>query len=63
MNNELEPMSQNEMQAWILTGANDLEGDVLRAVATFIKTNNDIADFFQANDDVRDRFIEFMESK
>ena len=63
MDNELEPMSQNEMQAWILTGANDLEGDVLRAVATFIKTNNDIADLFQANDDVRDRFIEFMESK
>jgi len=63
MDNELEPMSQNEMQAWILTGANDLEGDVLRAVATFIKTNNDIADFFQANDDVRDRFIEFMENK
>jgi hypothetical protein len=63
MDNELEPMSQNEMQAWILTGANDLEGDVLRAVATFIKTNNDIAEFFQANDDVRDRFIEFMESK
>jgi hypothetical protein len=63
MDNALEPMSQNEMQAWILTGANDLEGDVLRAVATFIKTNNDIADFFQANDDVRDRFIEFMESK
>jgi len=63
MDNELEPMSQNEMQAWILTGANDLEGDVLRAVATFIKTNNDIADFFQANDDVRDRFIKFMESK
>jgi len=63
MDNALEPMSQNEMQAWILTGANDLEGDVLRAVATFIKTNNDIADFFQANDDVRDRFIEFMENK
>lgn len=63
MDNELEPMSQNEMQAWILTGANDLEGDVLRAVATFIKTNNDIADFFQCNDDIRDRFIEFMESK
>ena len=63
MDNELEPMSQNEMQAWILTGANDLDGDVLRAVATFIKTNNDIADFFQANDDVRDRFIEFMENK
>ena len=63
MKSELEPMSQNEMQAWILTGAIDLEGDVLRAVATFIKTNNDIADFFEANDDVRDRFIEFMESK
>lgn len=60
---ELEPMSQNEMQAWILTGANDLEGDVLRAVATFIKTNNDIADFFDANDDVKERFIKHMESK
>lgn len=60
---EIEPMSQNEMQAWILTGANDLEGDVLRAVATFIKTNNDIADFFNANDDVRNRFIEYMENK
>lgn len=60
---ELEPMNQNEMQAWILTGANDLEGDVLRAVATFIKTNNDIADFFDANDDVKERFIKHMESK
>ena len=60
---ELEPMSQNEMQAWILTGANDLEGDVLRAVATFIKTNNDIADFFNANDDVKERFIKHMENK
>lgn len=60
---ELEPMSQNEMQAWILTGANDLEGDVLRAVATFIKTNNDIADFFDANEDVKERFIKHMESK
>ena len=63
MDNELEPMSQNEMQAWILTGANDLEGDVLRAVATFIQTNNNIADFFEVNDDIRDRFIEFMENK
>ena len=63
MENEFKPMSQNEMQAWILTGANDLEGDVLRAVATFIQMNNDVADFFEANDDVRDRFIEFMESK
>lgn len=60
---ELEPMSQNEMQAWILTGANDLEGDVLRAVATFIKTNNDIADFFDANEDIKERFIKHMESK
>lgn len=63
MENELEPMSQNEMQAWILTGANDLEGEVLRAVATFIQTNNNIADFFEVNDDIRDRFIEFMENK
>jgi len=60
---ELEPMSQNEMQAWILTGANDLEGDVMRAVATFITMNNDIADFFTANSDVSERFVTFMEAK
>lgn len=60
---ELEPMSQNEIQAWILTGANDLESDALRAVATLIKMNNDIADFFDANDDIKERFINHMESK
>mgnify|MGYP001054949978 CR=1 FL=1 len=61
--NEVEPMSQNEMQAWILTGANDLEGDAMRAVATFIAKNNDIADFFAANPDVSERFVTFMEAK
>jgi hypothetical protein len=60
---EIEPMSQNEMQAWILTGANDLEGDVLRAVATFIKTNNDIADFFTAYPEVSEQFVKFMGAK
>lgn len=60
---EIEPMSQNEVQAWILTGANDLEGDTLRAVATFIKTNNDIADFFTAHPEVSEQFVKFMESK
>ena len=51
------------MQAWILTGANDLEGDAMRAVATFIAKNNDIADFFAANPDVSERFVTFMEAK
>jgi len=44
----MQPMSQAELQAWILTGANELpkESAELRAVGTLIKMINESAEFF-----------------
>ena len=57
------PMSNDDLQDWIITRAEKLKGDDLRAVGTFIRTNNDIAGFFNENPNVKQQFIEYAESK
>lgn len=57
------PMTNDELQEWIITRAEKLKGDDLRAVGTFIRTNNDIAGFFNDNPDIKQAFIDHAESK
>ena len=56
-------MTNDELQEWIITRAEKLKGDDLRAVGTFIRTNNDIAGFFNDNPDIKQAFIDYAESK
>ena len=56
-------MTNDELQEWIITRAEKLKGDDLRAVGTFIRTNNDIAGFFNDNPDIKQAFIDHAESK
>lgn len=57
------PMTNDELQEWIISSAEKLEGDDLRAVGTFIRTNNDIAGFFNDNPNIKQAFIDHAESK
>ena len=65
MDDLIQPMSQAELQAWILTGANELEKDSaeLRAVGTLIKTINESAEFFAAHPECAEKYSTYFESK
>ena len=65
MENLTKPMSQAELQDWILTGANDLPKDSaeLRAVGTFIKMLNESAEFFAAHTECAEKYSTYFESK
>jgi len=57
------PMTNDQLQEWIITRAEKLKGDDLRAVGTFIRTNNDVAAFFGENPNIKNLFVEYAESK
>ncbi len=59
------PMSHAELQAWILTGANDLPKDSaeLRAVGTLIKMINESAEFFAAHTECAEKYSNYFKSK
>ena len=61
----MQPMSQAELQAWILTGANELEKDSaeLRAVGTLIKMINESAEFFAAHTECAEKYSNYFKSK
>ena len=61
----MQPMSQAELQAWILTGANELpkESAELRAVGTLIKMINESAEFFAAHPECAEKYSIYFESK
>lgn len=59
----IEPMNNDDLQEWIITSAENLQGDDLRAVGTFIRSNNDVASFFNENPDIKQRFIDYAESQ
>ena len=59
------PMSHAELQAWILTGANELpeESPELRAVGTLIKMINESAEFFAAHPECAEKYSIYFKSK
>ena len=64
MEDLIQPMSQAELQAWILTGANELpkESAELRAVGTLIKMLNESAEFFAAHPECAEKYaVEFRQ--
>ena len=65
MEDLMQPMSQAELQAWILTGANELEKDSveLRAVATLILMINQSAEFFENHSECAEKYSTYFESK
>jgi hypothetical protein len=58
MDDLMQPMSQAELQAWILTDSAEL-----RAVGTLIKMINESAEFFAAHPECAEKYSTYFESK
>tara|TARA_R110000796_G_scaffold42012_9_gene104166 strand:- start:4058 stop:4270 length:213 start_codon:yes stop_codon:yes gene_type:complete len=63
MNNE--PMSNAELQEWILTDAETLPvgSSEMRAVGTLIRIVNESSEFFKAHPECGEKYSEYFENK